>query len=158
MSGKIREMPRLEVHTHSYVSGPNANKSWLSKVEHSHEGADIPHTHPDTGPGAYTIDKDEWAARTGLKGGGRKKFTAKPTGPQLDYIERPAHENTFRVIFMDEYTDAHASADISRERWEGERADFIEAMETDQRGGYTAERMIQSYGMKPIYILDKPGA
>lgn len=81
---------KLEVHEHWIIAGPNANKSWLNKFEHSHEGGDVPHKHDDgiheTGPAARTIDKDEWFAATGLRGGGRKKFTAKPTGPQMPLV------------------------------------------------------------------------
>lgn len=96
---------RLEVHEHIYITGPRARGMFIqatqkttSHFSHSHEGGDIPHTHPDTGPGCYVIDKDEWFQQTGLRGGGRKKFTAKPEGEQLAFIERTPEENTFEVI------------------------------------------------------------
>ncbi|HEY3495343.1 MAG TPA: hypothetical protein VGK73_11680 [Polyangiaceae bacterium] len=82
--------PKLEVHEHCYVTGPNAHNSVRYKFEHSHEGGDVPHVHEDsvhrTGPGCYTIDKDDWFRRTGLRGGGRKKFTSKPSGVQLPVV------------------------------------------------------------------------
>lgn len=86
---------KLEVHEHYIISGPNAHKTWLNKFSHSHEGGDKPHEHDDgvhrTGPGAYTIDKDDWFLRTGLRGGGRKKFTKKAAGQQMPlvHIEPP---------------------------------------------------------------------
>lgn len=94
--------PKLEVHEHCIISGPNANKTWLNRITHSHEGGDQPHGHDDgthrTGPGAYTIDKDEWLARTGLKGGGRKKFTSKPTGPQMPLV--PREPSQIKVVIV----------------------------------------------------------
>ncbi len=90
-------MKKLEVHEHSYVSGPNANICGR-RVVHSHEGGDVPHEHEHTGPASRTIDKDEWFARTGLRGGGRKKFTAKPAGPQLATI--PTAPSTYEIIVI----------------------------------------------------------
>lgn len=89
---------KLEVHEHSYITGPNARISGR-KLVHSHEGGDQPHEHEHTGPGSYTIDKDAWFRATGLKGGGRKKFTAKPTGEQLTV--RVVAAPTFEVIVLD---------------------------------------------------------
>lgn len=91
---------RLEVHEHCIIRGRRAN-GWNSSFEHSHEGGDVPHSHPDTGPASYTIDKDEWLRATGLKGGGRKKFTAKPTGEQFELIPRTAEESTFEIVVCD---------------------------------------------------------
>jgi len=98
---------RLEVHEHSYVSGPRArggygrDGKWLqSKFAHSHEGGDRRHRHPETGPAAYTIDKDEWFRTTGLRGGGRKTFTFDPTGEQLPIVELDEDEHSFEVIVM----------------------------------------------------------
>jgi hypothetical protein len=85
-------MGRLELHEHCYITGPKAGRSSIpgGTLVHSHEGGDRPHEHDDgtnrTGPGSYTIDKDEWRARTGLIGGGRKRFTRKPTGSQLPVV------------------------------------------------------------------------
>lgn len=96
---------RFEMHEHIFVTGPRSRSMFIQATQkttahfsHSHEGGNIPHTHPDTGPGCYTIDKDEWARMTGMRGGGRKVFTAKPTGEQMPMIERTAEENTFEVI------------------------------------------------------------
>lgn len=80
----------LEVHEHHYIAGPRS-RGGASKFEHSHEGGHMPHVHEDgeneTGPAARTIDKDDWFRATGLRGGGRKRFTKKPIGPQLPTIE-----------------------------------------------------------------------
>lgn len=150
----------LEVHTHSYLGNDwsmrsrNPNKP---DIEHAHEGGDRPHLHPDCGPATYTIDKDAWAAATGLKGGGRKKFTAAPTGPQLPLVERPPQDNTFQVIFVDEYTPGHASAGISPEQFALMRAAFIrDAADARASGGHAVARMEQEFGMTPIYELRKP--
>lgn len=82
--------PRLEVHEHHFITGPKAFRAAGSKFAHSHEGGDVPHVHDDaghrTGPAAYTIDRDEWRRATGLVGGGRKKFTPKPTGLRLPLV------------------------------------------------------------------------
>lgn len=88
----------LEVHEHHYITGPRAN-GLRSKFAHSHDGGDKPHTHPDTGPSAYTIDKDDWFRSTGLRGGGRKKFTKNPTGEQIETVI--PYERSFRVVFCD---------------------------------------------------------
>jgi hypothetical protein len=68
-------MPEFEVHEHSRIVGGSG------KVKHSHEDATA--AHPQHGPAHFTIDRDEWRRTTGLKGGGRKKFTKRPTGVQL---------------------------------------------------------------------------
>ena len=91
---------KFEVHEHCYTSGPRSNRPGY-KFEHSHFGGDVPHTHPNTGPASYAIDKDEWFRATGLQGGGRKKFTAKPSGEQLQTIPRTAEENTFEIHVSD---------------------------------------------------------
>ena len=92
---------KLEVHEHCFIHGPRAN-GWAYKFEHSHEGGEVPHTHPDTGPSSYTIDKDEWFARTGLRGGGRKNFTKAPTGEQFAVsVPRTVEEQTIEVIVCD---------------------------------------------------------
>ncbi|HEY3678994.1 MAG TPA: hypothetical protein VGL45_09760 [Bradyrhizobium sp.] len=44
------------------------------------------------------IDKDEWRAATGMRGGGRKKFSKKPTGDQLPIRELEDWQKTFDVI------------------------------------------------------------
>lgn len=100
---------KYEVHTHSFVSGPRAvghyeRGVWFEGTfSHSHDGGDRPHQHPDTGPATYTIDKDEWARRTGGIGGGRKQFTAKPTGEQLPIVELEDWQKSFRVIVVGDY-------------------------------------------------------
>ncbi|HEU4582485.1 MAG TPA: hypothetical protein VFS67_29710 [Polyangiaceae bacterium] len=84
---------RLELHEHCYISGPNARCAGTDRgrLIHSHEGGDRPHVHEDeihrTGPGSYTIDSMQWARATGMRGGGKKRFTGEPTGPQLPLQE-----------------------------------------------------------------------
>lgn len=95
---------KLEVHEHCIISGPRAHRTgnWPAgmgyKFAHSHEGGNVPHEHPNTGPASYTIDKDEWLRATGLRGGGRKKFTVKPNGEQFPYVER--EPMTFEIIIV----------------------------------------------------------
>jgi hypothetical protein len=88
----------LEAHEHCFIRGERANKSWLYKFSHSHEGGDIPHQHPDTGPASYTIDKDEWLRATGLRGGGRKKFTKVPDGDQFPIVELEEWQKSFEIV------------------------------------------------------------
>lgn len=96
---------RLEVHDHCYVAGPRAN-GHSYRFSHSHEGGDQPHQHPEAGPASYTIDKDEWFRETGLRGGGRKTFTAQPTGEQLPWVELEDWQKTFEVIIAAPTPDA----------------------------------------------------
>lgn len=84
-----RAQTGLEVHEHCIISGPRAYTAGLNKVRHSHADGDRAHSHADTGPASYTIDKDEWAAATGLRGGGRKKFTKRASGEQLGRAVTP---------------------------------------------------------------------
>ncbi|HXI17793.1 MAG TPA: hypothetical protein VNM48_15640 [Chloroflexota bacterium] len=86
----------LEVHTHSYIAGSRSGK-----VDHSHADGSRRHQHAATGPAKYTIDKDEWYATTGYKGGGRRKFTKNPVGPQLPLVELEAWQQSFKVVFCD---------------------------------------------------------
>jgi hypothetical protein len=102
---KPRSTKGLEVHQHIFITGKRANglfnpatQKTTAHFSHSHEGGDIPHTHPHTGPASYTIDKDEWFRSTGLRGGGRKKFTPKPAGEQMLFTERTVEENSFEII------------------------------------------------------------
>lgn len=90
---------KLELHRHCFINGLRARQSWRHKFEHSHEGGDEPHEHPDTGPASYTIDKDDWFRATGLTGGGRKKFTVKPSGEQFPFVA--TDNEPFEVILMD---------------------------------------------------------
>jgi len=92
---------RLEVHEHSWVSGPDACYAGLprGRIVHSHEGGDRPHCHPDTGPASYTIDRDDWLRATGMVGGGKKQFTARPLGPQLPLHPVESEKQSFEVIF-----------------------------------------------------------
>lgn len=112
-NGQTFGVPRkqLEVHEHSFVSGPRSgghyeNNAWhTGTFSHSHEGGDVRHEHPHTGPASYTIDKDDWARATGLRGGGRKKFTAKPSGEQMPIVQLGAADASFQVIVCDPSPD-----------------------------------------------------
>lgn len=94
----------FEVHTHSFISGPRSGGhyekgAWhTGTFSHSHEGGNVGHAHPDTGPACFTIDKDDWYRSTGLRGGGRKKFTAKPSGEQFPIHELEDWQKSFEVI------------------------------------------------------------
>lgn len=126
---------RLEVHEHCFIRGPRSR--WAAphgRVVHSHEGGDVPHTHPDTGPGSYTIDKDERLRATGLKGGGRKKFTAAPTGEQFPTIPRTPEENAFEVIVCD---PPAAGTTAAQGTGPGEALPL---------------RMVLAFGMRPVVI------
>lgn len=104
----------LEVHTHTYLRGGHyVGSEWTTKVVHSHEGGDAPHEHPGVGPASYTIDKDEWLRTTGLTGGGRKKFTKTPSGPQLERVELEPWQTSFTIIVGEPPPGAAAGADPS---------------------------------------------
>lgn len=121
----------LEVHEHCFIRGPQANRPGY-KFEHSHEGGDVPHTHPDTGPACYTIDKDAWFAATGLRGGGRKQFTPKPKGLRLAVIPRTAEESRFEIVVHDPSGPPGF---------------------TGQGGGHhAAARMVLAFGLRPVVI------
>jgi hypothetical protein len=93
--------PKLEVHEHCVIGGPRAHKTWLNHITHSHVDGNRAHQHPDCGPASFTIDKDEWLKATGLRGGGRKKYTAGPTGEQLPIAELEDWQKTFEVVLVD---------------------------------------------------------
>jgi len=97
---KTKQAKTLEVHNHAFISGPRSRFSGAS-VTHSHEGGSIPHKHSNTGPGSYVIDKDQWFQATGLRGGGRKKYTAKPSGEQMPRVELEEWQKSFKVIIYD---------------------------------------------------------
>lgn len=87
-----------EVHEHCIISGPrHSGRLDRNRIVHSHEGGDVYHSHPHTGPASFVIDKDEWFAATGLRGGGRKKFTKTPNDEQLPYIARKLGEGEFEI-------------------------------------------------------------
>lgn len=123
---------KLEVHEHSFIRGPRSRWAGTDagRLIHSHEGGDQPHSHPDTGPASYTIDKDEWFQATGLRGGGRKKFTATPNGEQFEVIPRAPEEDAFEIVFCDPPAPAGF---------------------TGEGGGhYTAARMVLAFDLRPI--------
>lgn len=89
----------LEVHEHTFVSGPR-NRSGVGKdgkwhiggerIRHSHPGGSVPHTHPSSGPSFYGYRK--------------LKVTKRPTGEQLEVIPRTEEENTFELVITDSAT------------------------------------------------------
>lgn len=102
MTTSTQPTKSLEVHEHCFISGPRARWAFPDpsrKLVHSHDGGDVPHKHADTGPGAYTIDKDEWFRETGLRGGGRKKFTKRPTGEQFPIAELEEWQKSFEIVY-----------------------------------------------------------
>jgi len=99
---------RLEVHRHTFVSGPRSRGMFIPKTHrttsdcsHSHAGGSEPHQHPDTGPATYVIDRDEWARATRFCGGGRKTYTARPIGEQMPRVELDEWQKSFEVIICD---------------------------------------------------------
>lgn len=145
-------------HEHHYVSGPLSRAGYRGGVwcdthfTHSHEGGDQGHLHPDCGPAFYQ------------RGVARAKRMKKPSGPHLEYVERTEQESTFRVIFVDKYTDGHASAGISRERWELERSNFL-AFAEGERAAFDSvsaeDRIATEFDLRPIYEIvggDEEGA
>lgn len=95
---------RYELHEHWYPSGPCGKR-----LIHSHPAGDLPHQHAGTGPASYTIDKDEWRKATGLRGGGRKKFTISPQGEQLPVTALEEWQKAFVIIIVGEPVPPHAS-------------------------------------------------
>ena len=95
----MKQRRGYEVHEHSYVSGPNANVCGR-KLVHSHEGGNEPHQHEHVGPASFTIDKDEWFRATGLRGGGRKKFTRAPSGEQLAMVPLADSQLRYDIIIV----------------------------------------------------------
>ena len=85
-------LKKLEIHRHSFISGP------VMSFSHSHAGGDHPHQHDGVGPASYTIDKDEWRMATGLRGGGKKKYSARPSGPQLEIRDLEEWQKSFKVV------------------------------------------------------------
>lgn len=84
----------LRVHEHAFIGGPRAHRSGKGWPEgmgpdlvHSHEGGDLPHSHPDTGPASFTL--------------GKPQMTARPNGDQLPYIKTDPKDLVFDVFVMD---------------------------------------------------------
>jgi hypothetical protein len=125
-----------EVHEHCIIRGDRAHKTWCNKIVHSHPGGHLPHQHADTGPASFTIDKDDWFRATGLRGGGRKKFTKKPTGEQFPIVELEPWQTEFEVIYAPPPKD-----------WKGTGG-----------GMATASRMILGSKMKVSKITDTTAA
>lgn len=67
---------QLEVHTHSAITAPTRGT-----IVHSH--GNLYAAHKGYGPAVVTIDKQDWLRQTGLRGGGTKRYTTRPIGPQL---------------------------------------------------------------------------
>jgi hypothetical protein len=130
-SAAARAEGRYEVHVHCFVSGPRANGA-AYKFNHSHEGGETPHQHPETGPASYAIDQDQWARRTGLRGGGRKTFTAKPTGEQLPIQPLEDWQKSFNIIVCEPPPT------------------FV----GEGPGLALAERMVQQFGMHVGRVID----
>jgi hypothetical protein len=119
-----------EVHTHSVLTGRGG------AIEHSHPGGNEPHRHMGTGPACFTIDKDAWLRATGMRGGGRKKFTEEPTGSQLSAIAIPVEERRVKVF-------VHPSA---------REVDHVGA------GSATLARMVAAFGLVPEFMDGGDGA
>lgn len=130
-------MSNLEVHEHSYISGPNAHWTPCRRIEHSHADGSTGHKHADLGPATFTIAAAEWAARTDMKGGGKKAYTRKPSGPQLEWVDLEPWQKTLRVIFTDSMQTI--------------RNPRVEAEGVDPLGDAVALRMILQFDMEAVY-------
>jgi hypothetical protein len=64
----------LEVHEHASLTTGKT-------VRHSHENPMA--AHKGRGPAAFDVCAECWRRSTGLKGGGQKRYTKRPTGVQL---------------------------------------------------------------------------
>lgn len=158
---KAAPLRTLEVHEHSYVRGPRP-----AKVAHSHADGNGPHLHADVGPATFTIDKDEWYALTGCKGGGRKTFSATPSGPQLEWL--PPERTTFTVVFCDfGHSPEHERAGITAADYDRQRADFRAAAAEQAAGrrpnsdyevgegkGLAVANIACSFNLEPIYVYE----
>jgi hypothetical protein len=86
-------MAKLRIHEHHITSGPRSHRTgnWPpgkgSEIVHSHEGGDVPHSHPETGPASFLLTKP--------------KFTARATGEQFPYVKTPESELFFDVFVLD---------------------------------------------------------
>lgn len=124
---------KYEVHEHTWISGGKSGS-----FSHSHEGGSTPHTHPDTGPSGYVIDKAAWLRITGVPLPPEHpvpKFTPKPTGAQLPSILRSAEENSFEI---------HHGAPPPDFKGQG-------------GGMFTAARMILRFRMTVSNVIPFPG-
>lgn len=132
---------KLEVHAHSYVASarPAGVPLWEQGFDHAHGDGNDPHQHEFVGPASYTIDKDEWFATTGMRGGGRKKFAQRPKGPQFPRVELDDHQRRFTVVFV-----PISAADVR-----------VSGMAPVGKGGGAAvARMALTFGMDVDYVYE----
>lgn len=130
----------MMVHSHCYVSGKLAhgcyrNGEWFTGTfTHTHEGGDVPHTHPQTGPSFF-----------GHRG--VRKYAKKIQGEQFsETIPLTEEENTFELIVTD-------SAILSVPVPFGEKVPGLVPIGNtpiEALGFPAAERMINGFGMKCI--------
>jgi hypothetical protein len=154
---------KFEKHTHSTLET-------TGKIEHSHCDGSDRHNHPGTGPGAYDMTQDEAKAYMLFAGSKPKKLpvTKRPWGPQLEYVEVPEEESTFRVIISARYDGTTQAG-----KWEGRnnalytRAEFRRSLELyilairnpgfDPVGhgaiAMTTARLILRHRLTPIYEI-----
>lgn len=86
--------PGYTLHTHHFVRGPRSSARYRggvwceTKFTHSHEGGDVAHTHPETGPSFYAYRSP--------------KRTKKPNGEQFaEMTPLTDEERTFEVVITD---------------------------------------------------------
>lgn len=144
-----KQTPTLAMHEHSYLGKDRALKSRdpnKHDIRHSHEGGNGGHKHPDCGPACFP------------GGMARAKKTVKPNGTQLPIVPMTTEERTFTVVWVDEYTSAHASAGITPERYARERDAFISLMEGRDEYTFVSadERLVNEFDMLPIYEMRVP--
>lgn len=130
-----------ELHEHAVLT---SRRSPGETIAHAHEGGSEPHRHPDTGPATYGRARGQ-------------RHRAKPHGEQLTYVAPTDEERCFTVVFVEGYTPGHATAGISRERYEAERAAFRAAMEADATPTPAVERLVRDFRLTVRYeVADAP--
>lgn len=118
------------VHDHAIIRGPRSHRlgNWPagtgSKIVHSHEGGEVAHTHPDTGPCHLS--------------GGKAKSTARPNGEQLTYVKTDSADLVFDLFILD---SAVAMGDLAKGSAGNHGDPFLMP---------AAERMKNAFGLRAI--------
>lgn len=98
--GEVPAPERMEVHEHTFISGPRGAHHSDRTIVHSHPGGNDPHQHEHTGPACYTIDKADWHRMSGgVEGGSEKIFTTAPEGEQLPIVELEDWQKSFEIHY-----------------------------------------------------------
>ncbi|HLW51338.1 MAG TPA: hypothetical protein VKW06_00720 [Candidatus Angelobacter sp.] len=96
LQSELPEPETLELHSHTFVSGPRSKSGYGKdgkwhecgeKISHSHTGGSVPHRHEHTGPSFYGYRKP--------------KVTQKPKGEYLEIVAIPDEEQSFDLVITD---------------------------------------------------------